>query len=144
MSRIPREVRITDRVRVAGSDLRFSYARSSGPGGQHVNRTSSKVILRWNPFVSAALSETDRRLLEERLSSRLTTEGDLVLACESHRDQARNLDEVVERFVRIVRDAIRRPVPRRATSPTRSSRERRLDEKRRRSRLKHARRSLSD
>lgn len=144
MARVPSEIRVTDRVRVPGAEVHLSFARSGGPGGQHVNRTESKVVLRWNALASVALSETDRGFLRERLASRLTSAGDLVLACDTHRDQHRNVEEALLRFARVVRDAIRRPVPRTATKPTRSSKERRLEGKRRRSRAKHDRRGPAD
>jgi ribosome-associated protein len=144
VSRLPPEIRVTDRVRVPAAEVSLSYARSGGPGGQHVNRTSSKVLLRWNPFTSAALNADDRRFLRERLASRLTTEGDLLITSDVERDQSRNVADALERFVRVVRDAIRRPTPRKATRPTRGSRERRIEAKKRRSSRTHERRTRED
>jgi ribosome-associated protein len=142
--RLPSEIVVSDRVRIPAREIDLAYARSGGPGGQHVNRTETKVILRWNPFASAALDDRDRALLRLRLASRLTTDGDLLVASETHRDQARNVQDALDRFVRLVREAIRRPKPRKATRPTRASRERRLDAKRRRSGRKRDRRAPSE
>ena len=140
MSRLPAEIVVTERVRVPGREVELSYARSGGPGGQHVNRTETKVLLRWNPFESVALDERDRALLRERLASRLTGDGDLLVTSETPRDQSRNVADALERFVRLVRDAIRRPTPRKRTKPSRASRERRLEAKKRRSGRKASRR----
>lgn len=141
MARLPTEIRITNRVRIPASEIALSYVRSSGPGGQHVNKTASKVQLRWNARTSTALSDEDRAFLERRLESKLTKEGELLVASERHRDQGRNVDDVLERFTLIVRRAIRRPTPRKKTRPSRASRERRLAEKRRRSDRKRQRRT---
>jgi ribosome-associated protein len=144
MARVPPEIRITDRVRIPGSEVSLSFARSGGPGGQHVNRTSSKVLLRWDPSASVALNEEDRRWLRERLGPRLTAAGELLIACDVHRDQHRNVADALDRFARLVRGAIRRPVPRKATRPTPGGRERRMESKHRRSRLKRERRRGDD
>jgi ribosome-associated protein len=144
VSRLPAEIVVTERVRVPARELALSYARSGGPGGQHVNRTESKVLLRWAPFVSVALDDVDRALLRQRLGPRLTADGELLVTSETHRDQSRNVDDAVERFARLVRDAIRRPTPRKRTKPSRASRERRLDAKRHRSSRKASRRSRGD
>lgn len=141
MPRLPTEIKITNRVRVPASEVELSYARSGGPGGQHVNKTASKVQLRWNARTSSALSDADRELLEKRLASKLTKDGELVVASEKHRDQGRNVDDAVERFALLVRRAIRRPTPRKKTRPSRAARERRLRSKRHRSDLKRQRRA---
>lgn len=140
MARLPSEIRITNRVRIPASEIELSYARSGGPGGQHVNKTASKVLLRWNARGSPALGDVDRALLEKRLASKLTKDGDLLVSSERYRDQSRNVDDAVERFTLTVRRAIRRPTPRKKTRPSRASRERRLQEKRHRSEQKRRRR----
>jgi ribosome-associated protein len=140
MARLPSEIKITNRVRIPESEVELSYARSGGPGGQNVNKTATKVQLRWNPRSSTALSAEDLALLETRLASRLTKDGELLVSSERYRDQGRNVDDAVERLVHLVRRAIRRPTPRKKTRPTKASRERRLAGKRRRSELKRQRR----
>lgn len=142
MARLPSVVEITRRVRIPSSEIELSYARSGGPGGQHVNKTSSKVILRWSVRESAALSDEDRALLEEKLASRLTESGELLLSSNTHREQGRNLDEVVARFGAIVREALRREKKRKKTRPSKRARQRRLDEKKRQSQRKRDRRTL--
>lgn len=119
----------------------MSYARSGGPGGQHVNKTSTKVILRWNALGSAALSDADRTLLTKRLASKLTEDGDLVITSEKGRDQLTNVEDAVAKLTATVREAIKRPKPRKKTKPSRGARERRLKEKRQRSETKRQRRS---
>ena len=115
-------------------------ARSGGPGGQHVNKTSSKVELRWNVLESGVLTDADRDWLAKRLASRLTDAGDLIVQADAHREQGRNLGDALERLATIVRDGLRRPRPRKKTRPTRGSQERRLTEKRERGETKRQRR----
>ncbi len=122
----------------------MSFARSGGPGGQHVNKTESKVVLRWNARTSTALNDHDRKLLEERLASRLTEDGDLLITSERYRDQSRNTDDALTKLIETVRMAIKRPTPRKKTRPTRASKERRLESKRRRGATKRQRRQQDD
>jgi ribosome-associated protein len=141
VSRLPPEIVITNRVRVPAAELGVSTARSGGPGGQHVNKTESKVVLRWSVAGSRALAEHDRAWLLSRLASRLTSDGELVLDADGERSQSANLDAVLRRFAQLVREALIRPKTRRATRPTRASKTRRLDGKRRRGDLKRDRRA---
>ena len=117
-------------LEIPGGELVVDYARSGGPGGQNVNKVSTKVVLRWSVRESSALSEHDRAWLLQRLASRLTREGELVLHSSAHRERGRNLEEARERLAGIVREALKRPRRRRATRPTRASRKRRLEAKR--------------
>jgi ribosome-associated protein len=143
MARMPTTLRVNDRVSIPTSELRVTFAASGGPGGQNVNKVASKAVLRWPALASPSLRPDERALLASRLSSRLTREGHLVLASERHRDQGRNLDDVLERLTTILRAALRPPVPRRRTRPTRASKERRLSAKRRSSERKRFRRGPS-
>ena len=138
MGRLPAEIRITRRVVIPQSELELTYARSSGPGGQHVNKTSTKVQLRYNVAASGALSEEDRALLTRRL--RLTQDGDLIIQSERYRDQGRNVEDAVAKLQTTLRKGLERPRPRKKTRPTRASRERRLADKRRQSQRKRERR----
>jgi ribosome-associated protein len=127
---------INDKVQVPLSELTFTASRSSGPGGQHVNTTDSRIQVRWNVLDSAALTETEKALVQNTLASRLTEAGDLILASDTHRSQRRNREEVTERLAGLVREALIPPKPRKKTKPTRASKEKRLDEKRKKSRTK--------
>lgn len=140
MPRLPSEIRITNRVRVFPHEIELSYARSGGPGGQHVNKTSSKVLLRWNLETTGALSEEQRDRVREKLASRLTSDGELLVTSERHRDQSRNVDDAVAKFTAILREALRVPTERKATKPTRGSQRRRVEGKRRRGEIKRGRR----
>lgn len=126
-------------VSVPEAELELSAARSSGPGGQSVNTTSSKVELRWNVRDSAAVTEAQRARILERLGSRLTNDGVLVLQGSEHRSQHRNRAAVIARFQAIVGEALEPPKQRRRTRPTRGSKERRLRAKKHRGELKQLR-----
>ena len=141
MSRVPAEIHVAARLVIPGREVRLKAVRSGGPGGQHVNRTASKVELRWNLETSAAPTPEDRAWLRRRVEARLTTEGELVLAAEKHRDQRRNVEDVLDRFVDLLVAALARPRPRKATRPTRGSQERRLEGKRRQAARKRDRRA---
>ncbi|HTO52589.1 MAG TPA: alternative ribosome rescue aminoacyl-tRNA hydrolase ArfB [Myxococcota bacterium] len=122
------------------SELHFSFARSSGPGGQNVNKTATKATLRWDVLHSPALSEDVRQRFLRAYASRVTREGELVIQAQRQRDQARNAAECVQRLAEMLRAVAR---PRRARKPTRPGRgavERRLSEKRHRSQAKRERR----
>ena len=135
-------VRITDTVSIPISELHFRFTRSSGPGGQHVNRSATQVELLFDVAGSPSLDETQRRRVLSKLKSRLDKEGVLHLVSQETRSQLRNREEVVERFRELMRDALRVPKSRRPTRPTRGARERRLEEKRRRSEAKRSRRPV--
>jgi len=122
------------------SELTFTYARSSGPGGQNVNKTASKATLRWSPFASRALPPDVRERFVRAHASRLTTEGELVLHGQRHRDQARNAADCVAKLAEMLRAVARPKRARRPTRPSRGATERRLREKRRRGESKRERR----
>ena len=104
------------------SELTISFIRASGPGGQNVNKVSSKVELRWNPTTSAALTDDDRAWLLGRLANRLTTDGTLIVTSTATRDQLKNRDDVMSKLTLIVRAALERPKTRRPTKPSRAAR----------------------
>jgi len=135
-------VHITDTLSIPMSELQFRFARSSGPGGQHVNRSATQVELLFDVANSPSLEETQRRRVLTKLESRLDKEGVLHLFSQETRSQLRNREEVVERFQELMRDALHVPKRRRPTRPTRAARERRLEEKRRRSEAKRDRRPV--
>ncbi len=143
MARLPALIEINERLRIPAHEVELSYARSGGPGGQHVNKTSSKVLLRWGLRASPSLSDEDRARLEEKLAPRLTEEGELLVTSERHREQSRNVDDAIERFAALLREALVRQRKRRKTKPTRASQRRRIEGKRRRGDTKRGRRPPS-
>ncbi len=118
-------------LRIPAEEIHESASRSSGPGGQHVNKTETRVTLRWNVVESRVLGEERRSRLLSRLSARITNRGHLVVHAQRFRSRGRNRVLARERMAELVRDALRQRAPRRPTRPTRAARERRLDAKRR-------------
>jgi ribosome-associated protein len=135
---------INDKVEIPLSELVYTASRSSGPGGQHVNTSDTRIQLRWNVKESVALDDAERALVLKALASRLTEAGDLILANDSHRSQRRNREDVTQRLAAMVREALIPPKPRKKTKPSRASKERRLDEKRKQARTKKDRRKKFD
>jgi len=131
-------------VVIPGHELTVRTSRASGPGGQGVNTTDSRVELRWDVAASAALDDAQRARLRERLGPRLTSDGVLVLHAEEHRSQHRNRDAARARLRELVADALVPPRPRRPTRRTRASVERRLEAKRRRGDRKRQRGARGD
>jgi ribosome-associated protein len=137
---MPEPVRITVALAVPLDELRFSASRSSGPGGQHVNKTDTRVELRWHVAGSRVLTDAQRARLLDRLAGRINREGELVMTCSTERSQHRNRDLLLQRFAAVVRGALARRRPRRLTAPPAAATERRLSTKRRRSTVKRERR----
>jgi len=133
------ELLINARVTIPGSELVYTASRSSGPGGQHVNTADTRIQLRWNVAASQALGPVQRARVLRALAPRLTGDGDLILASDAHRSQRRNREDVTQRLAQLLREALIPPRPRKKTRPTAASRRKRLDEKKKRSRLKQNR-----
>ena len=121
------------------AELSFETSRSSGPGGQNVNKVESRVTLLFPVANSPSLDERQRELLLARLRTRVSKAGVLRVSAQRHRSQAANREEAVARFAELLRDALVEDPARRPTRPTRASRKRRLQGKRRRSELKRLR-----
>jgi ribosome-associated protein len=117
-------------------ELIFTYARSSGAGGQNVNKVNSKAILRWNPRMSRALSEGVRERFLARYGNRLTADGDLIVMSDRFRDQGRNAADCLEKLREMIATVATPPKKRRATKPTFGSKVRRLKSKREHSQKK--------
>jgi ribosome-associated protein len=132
-------LQINDQVAIPFSELSFRYARSSGPGGQHVQRTETKVELLFDLAGSPSLSEAQRALAMSRLGGRLDQQGVLHLVSQAGRSQLDNRADVVERFRRLLAVALKPAKARRPTRPTATARLQRLEGKRRHSRAKRLR-----
>ncbi|MBT8496338.1 MAG: aminoacyl-tRNA hydrolase [Deltaproteobacteria bacterium] len=135
---------VNSAVTIPEAELRESFAKSGGPGGQHVNKTETKVELRWSVSESKALTDSDRQWLMQRLGDQLTSEGELLVTAADERSQSRNRSEARRKLAAMVRDALVRPRRRRATRPSRAAVERRLTDKRKRSETKAGRSKRHD
>ena len=135
---------VNERVRVPRSELLFRATRAGGPGGQHVNTSSTRVELLWNPSRSAALDEAQRALLAEKLAGRTDGEGNVRVVASDSRSQRQNRERAEERLAALVRDALTVRKKRRPTKPGRAAKEARLAEKKRRGERKRERRGDFD
>lgn len=125
------------------SEMTWRFSRSSGPGGQHVNTTDSRVELIWSLNDTTALSPAQKQLAAARLSNRLV-DGTITVVSSQYRSQHRNREAAKVRLEELVSAAIVPPRPRKQTKPTRGSKERRLEAKKRRSTIKQNRQSPRD
>ena len=135
-----RDLKISTRKTVPEALLAVRFSRSGGPGGQNVNKTSTKVDLRLDLDAAAEVlgdSAVDR--IRERLATRLDGDGCLQVVSSEHRERSRNLEAALSRMESMIKDALTPRKRRRPTKPTRASKERRLEDKKRRSRLKRLR-----
>ncbi|MEE8139228.1 MAG: alternative ribosome rescue aminoacyl-tRNA hydrolase ArfB [Thermoanaerobaculia bacterium] len=131
---------INPRLTIPDRELRFETSRSSGPGGQNVNKVESRVTLSFDVSSSPSLAPEQKALIMERLASRISQRGVLRVVSQRHRTQAANRKAVVERFVVLLRDALTVETPRKPTAVPVTEKKHRLEEKRRRARLKLERR----
>jgi ribosome-associated protein len=131
---------VNDEIHVPESEFEWSFARSGGPGGQNVNKVASKAVLRWNLAASASVPAHVKERFRALFRRRLTTEGEVVLAGQRYRDQERNRQDCLEKLAEMLRQAAAIPETRRPTKPTKGSKRRRLEAKRRQSVAKARRR----
>lgn len=132
-------LRIDDDLAIRRSELTYRATRAGGPGGQHVNTSSTRVELTWDVGRSPSLSDVQRLRIVEKLAKRIDQQGVLRMTDAGSRSQHQNRERVTERFREVVARALRVQAPRRATKPTRASREERLRTKKQRSETKKMR-----
>lgn len=135
---------VNGRVRIPAAELAVKATRSGGPGGQHVNTSSTRVEVVWGLRTSNALSDTQRALLETNLASKLDAAGHLRVVAADTRSQTQNRLLALSRLAKTVRDALVVPKFRKPTKPSRGQKAQRLDEKKRRSHVKRERRHRDD
>jgi ribosome-associated protein len=133
------DLEVRDDLVISRDELVEVASRSGGPGGQHVNKTSTRVTIRWNIARSASVTDAQRNRLLAALRSRLTRGDELMLHSDGYRSQLRNREEVRERLAEVVRGALVEHAQRRATRPSNAARRRRTDEKTRRGATKRNR-----
>jgi ribosome-associated protein len=130
---------VDEQLAIPRAELSYQATRSGGPGGQHVNTSSTRVELTWNVAGSAALTDAQRERIMMKLPRRIDKEGVLRLVSGASRSQHQNREDVTERLRRMIAAALKEPKPRRRTKPPRAAREKRLEQKKRRSDLKKRR-----
>lgn len=131
---------VNERIRIPAEELQFSFTRSGGPGGQNVNKVSTRAVLSWQVTESAALPGDVQARFLQKYSSRISAAGVLQLACSEYRTQQRNIEGCRQRLAALIDAVAVAPVQRRPTRPTRGSQHRRLEEKRQQSARKQSRR----
>lgn len=127
---------------IPGNEIRVSFARSSGAGGQNVNKTSTKAIVSWSVGDSGILSATQKARVRERLANKINNCDEVVVTAEDERSQSQNRELAISRLEFMVARALHVPVKRRPTRPTKASKFRRIESKKLRSRLKAGRRTI--
>ena len=133
---------VTNSLRIPLDEFEFTYARSSGPGGQNVNKVNSKALLRWPVRTSPSLPEAVRQRFLSRYGNRVTAEGDVLISSQRYRDQAKNVDDCLAKLQEMLAAVAVAPVRRKRTKPSRGSIKRRLESKRRTSEKKRNRREI--
>jgi ribosome-associated protein len=130
---------VNSRIRIPDDELELTFVRSSGPGGQNVNKVSSKAVLRWRMLSSAALPPDVRERFLAKYRGRLTTEGDLLITSQRYRDQGRNILDAKEKLAALLAGVAVAPKKRRPTKPSRAAVAKRIESKQATSKKKQLR-----
>jgi ribosome-associated protein len=135
---------VNSRISIPRTELRMTFARSGGPGGQNVNKVNSKVTIHWPVATSPSLPEEVRQRFLARFANRITNEGELVLTSQETRDQPTNIEDCLSKLREMVLSVASAPKKRRPTKPTKGSQRRRLESKKGRSQTKNLRKKIRD
>ena len=135
-------VPVNEVLSIPRAELDFRATRSGGPGGQHVNTSSTRIELTWNVLTSTVLSDEQRARLLEKLATRIDNSGELRLVSAGSRSQHQNKEEVTKRFAGVLERALRIPKPRKRTKVPKGVKEERLREKKKRSEVKRGREKI--
>jgi ribosome-associated protein len=135
-------VTVNSELTIPRSELEYRATRSGGPGGQHVNTSSTRIELTWNVGTAQSLNEAQRARIMEKLATRIDGEGVLRLVSTGSRSQHQNKEEVTQRFGEVIEKALRIPKPRKRTKVPKGAKEERLREKKKRSEVKQGRQRM--
>lgn len=135
-------ISISARITIPESELRFTFSRSSGPGGQNVNKVSSKATMHWDAVQSPSLPDDVKQRFLTTYQSRLTTQGEIVIVSQESRDQPKNIQICLDKLRAMVLEVLVPPKKRRPTKPTKGSKVRRLDAKKGRAQVKQNRKPI--
>jgi ribosome-associated protein len=132
-------IRVTDSISLHENEIQLDFIRSSGPGGQNVNKVSSAVQLRFDTTASSALTDEIRSRLKQLSGRRMTAEGILIIEARRYRTQDRNREDAIDRLVALIRKATEKPRQRRRSKPPAAAKQKRLTAKRQRGEIKRRR-----
>jgi len=135
-------LQVNSKISIPLREIKFSFSRSSGPGGQNVNKVNSRVQLRWNVVASPHLPDSVKMRFTKKFNRRITSEGEIVIASQRFRDQGRNVADSLNKLREMILSVATPPKPRKPTQVSRRAKQRRLNDKKKLSQKKQNRRGL--